>query len=291
MYNPQLDAFIRVAQLGSFTKAAESFYVTPSAMIQQINNLEKDLGVQLFARTRKGVQLTPAGEYLLKESQVFIKKSWEIRAQVQRIEQSQRARIRVGTYLLHKLRQFGPLWQAFKEEHPDCELDIVDTGAARARIAEVDLIECVKDGEPWQRGLEFLQITTTPIAVAAPVGSQAAQCERLTYDDLKGKTVVTIRRGMSRELDHLGDALRTQGTHVLEVEAYDLSVFSMCEVNGYYLQIPACWGDLHDGMRVIPCDWAYALPYGFFYKPDPQGMLKAFIAFAKKRIEEETGGR
>ena len=64
MYNRQLDTFLKVAELGSFSKAAEALYITPSAVIQQINNLEQSLQVNLFIRTKRGTHLTPAGEYL-----------------------------------------------------------------------------------------------------------------------------------------------------------------------------------------------------------------------------------
>lgn len=40
MYNPQLATFIRVADAGSFSKAAEASYITPTAVIKQINLLE-----------------------------------------------------------------------------------------------------------------------------------------------------------------------------------------------------------------------------------------------------------
>lgn len=45
MYNPQLETFLRVADLGSFNKAAEQNYITPTAVIKQINLLESELGV------------------------------------------------------------------------------------------------------------------------------------------------------------------------------------------------------------------------------------------------------
>lgn len=50
MYNPQLETFIRVADAGSFSKAAEQAFITPTAVLKQINLLEADLGVQLFNR-------------------------------------------------------------------------------------------------------------------------------------------------------------------------------------------------------------------------------------------------
>ena len=54
MYNPQLETFLCVAEVGSFNKAAERLYISPPAVIKQINLLEENLGVQLFERTHRG---------------------------------------------------------------------------------------------------------------------------------------------------------------------------------------------------------------------------------------------
>lgn len=62
LYNPQLDTFLRVADAGSFSKAAEEMYITPTAVIKQINLLEGSLGVMLFIRTHRGLHLTEAGK-------------------------------------------------------------------------------------------------------------------------------------------------------------------------------------------------------------------------------------
>ena len=64
LYNPRLDVFINVANAGSFTKAAKEEYITPAAVMKQINLLEKELGVQLFERTHQGLCLTNAGHTL-----------------------------------------------------------------------------------------------------------------------------------------------------------------------------------------------------------------------------------
>lgn len=49
MYNPQLDTFVAVAEQGSFSKAAEKLYITPTAVMKQINALESHLGFALFS--------------------------------------------------------------------------------------------------------------------------------------------------------------------------------------------------------------------------------------------------
>ena len=58
MYNPQLDTFICVVEAGSFSKAADKLYISLPAVIKQINSLENNLGVQLFARTHRSEEHT-----------------------------------------------------------------------------------------------------------------------------------------------------------------------------------------------------------------------------------------
>ena len=57
--------FIAVAELRSFTKAAEASFVAQSALSQQISRLEHELGTPLFVRGKRGAELTAAGQLLL----------------------------------------------------------------------------------------------------------------------------------------------------------------------------------------------------------------------------------
>ena len=83
MYNPQIETFIKVADAGSFNKAAEKLYITPTAVIKQINLLEKALEVVLFERTHRGLVLTKAGKSLYQDAKYIIRycKDSVIRAQ------------------------------------------------------------------------------------------------------------------------------------------------------------------------------------------------------------------
>ena len=68
MYDKHLDSFIVIAESGSFSSAADKLFISRTALIQQINLLEKELGFQLFNRHNKGVCLTPSGEYFYQEA-------------------------------------------------------------------------------------------------------------------------------------------------------------------------------------------------------------------------------
>lgn len=72
MYNHQLKHFFGIADAGSFNKAAEQSFVTPTAVIKQINLLEADLDVKLFERTHRGLTLTKAGMSLYNDAKYVI---------------------------------------------------------------------------------------------------------------------------------------------------------------------------------------------------------------------------
>lgn len=64
----QLSYMIAVAEVGSFTLAAEQVFVTQPTLSMQIQKLEDELGVQIFNRTKKPIRLTKVGEKILKQA-------------------------------------------------------------------------------------------------------------------------------------------------------------------------------------------------------------------------------
>ena len=68
----QLEYFICAAELLNFTKAAEKFYISQTAISQQIKSLEESLNVQLFVRSNRKVMLTPAGKVFFEKAKIVV---------------------------------------------------------------------------------------------------------------------------------------------------------------------------------------------------------------------------
>ena len=68
----QLKYFVAVAEQRSFTKAANQYYLSQTAVTQQVRALEESLGVQLLDRNSRPVSLTPAGAVFLKEAKAIL---------------------------------------------------------------------------------------------------------------------------------------------------------------------------------------------------------------------------
>ena len=287
MYNKHLDTFIKVAELGSFSKAAEALYITPSAVIQQMNNLESDLQAKLLVRTKQGTTLTAAGALVHDKGREVVRISEETRRELLAMQEREQSEITVGTTLIYKCRLLYELWTRFQGVTMRYHVKMVEMTSDANLYFNVDIIEGVEDGAIWQKNRRFLELCTVPIACAVPRNHPLAGKKILTYEDMKGQTLVTITSGMSQELDQLRQEAEQNGVIVADVEKYDLSVFSMCIMNGYLLQIPACWRDIHSDMVTIPCEWDYALPYGICYKEELSKPVREFIAFVEKLCENE----
>ena len=83
MYNPQLETFIQVVEAGSFNKAAEKMFISPPAVIKQMNLLERSIGIALFVRTHRGLVLTEGGKSFYQDAKYIMQycKDSVIRAQ------------------------------------------------------------------------------------------------------------------------------------------------------------------------------------------------------------------
>ena len=107
MYNPQLDTFICVVEAGSFSKVADKLYISLPAVIKQINSLENNLGVQLFARTHRGLVVTAAGESLYQDAKYMVNYSKEAIERAKKAGNDEDDVIRVG--ISHRRRS---LWNS-----------------------------------------------------------------------------------------------------------------------------------------------------------------------------------
>lgn len=282
MYNRQLDTFLKVAELGSLSKAAEALYISPSAVLQQINNLESSLGTKLFHRTQRGTSLTETGNILYTEGPKLISISREIRDQISALQNQEHHEICVGTSPIEQCHLFYSWWNRFSMGRPKIHIRIkpISSIGNQQDRADVDIIEGVYVGDLCSDEFDFLQLTTVPIVHAVWKGHHLAKKKLLRYEDMRGETMVTLSGdNLSDHIKQLRTEAEEYGIHVITTEYYDISTFTMCVVNGYILQTPLSGRFAHSEMVTIPCDWTYSLPYGLYYRKNASPLLNSFISF------------
>ena len=290
MYNPQLDAFIKVADSGSFSKAAEAMYISAPAIIQQINLLEAGCGFKLFVRSNHGVKLTPAGQSLYEDAKTIIRLSQDALNKARGVAESSETTVRIGTSLLYKCRLLPDLWARISEKHPELKIEILSMTEYQNRGEvfkslgiEFDLFEGIYGSTGWDGLCQFLELDRTPVCCAVAKNHRLAGMKKLTMQDLNGEYLVMPVEGVSKEID----AFRKDVTvhyptvQIVDSKRYDIDTFTLCEVNGYILITQPVYTDIHSNLVTIPLETYYTLPYGLMYANNPTSATKKFIGAIK----------
>ncbi len=118
----QMEYFVRVAELGSFTRAAIVLDVAQPALSRQIRLLEVELRQSLLIRNGRGVSLTPAGKLLLEHSRGILRQVERAREELDRVRGALTGRVAVGLPPSLGKRLTVPLTRAFRQRLPEASL-------------------------------------------------------------------------------------------------------------------------------------------------------------------------
>ena len=121
----QLRYYQAVVQCRSFTEAAEKCHISQSAISQQIQSLEQELGVQLIKREKRKFDLTPAGEYFYRKSLVLVADYENLVRETQRIGRDDIARVRIGYLLTYGGEELQLAVSDFTKKYPEVDIRIV----------------------------------------------------------------------------------------------------------------------------------------------------------------------
>jgi DNA-binding transcriptional LysR family regulator len=140
----QIKYFQSVVRCGSFTEAAEQNFISQSAISQQIQALEKELGVTLLERKKRKFALTPAGEYFYKKSLVLTADFEKLCRETVHIAQKDETALRIGYLKCYSGLEFQQAVSDFSTKYPDVSISIINGNHEdlydALRLGSVDLI-------------------------------------------------------------------------------------------------------------------------------------------------------
>ncbi len=120
----QIKYFQSVVRLGNFSKAADECYISQSAISQQVQALERDLGVALLKRENRRFSLTPAGEYFYRQSLTLTEDFDRLCRETTRIARGNDYTLRIGYLKGYGGAEFQQAVAEFFARHPDISIDI-----------------------------------------------------------------------------------------------------------------------------------------------------------------------
>ena len=280
MLRTQLITFLKVCETGSFTSAAAASYISPSAVLQQMRTLEKELGVTLFERTAKGVALTPAGEYLKQRGNILYQENMVLHREIQNAAVHSQT-ICIGTSIMEKCRLLYDLWILFSEENKDCEIQMLNIDAWHKIPERTDLIESVSSNVDWQREWKFFEICKVPFGFAVAAGHPLSKKTVLSLEDLKEISVITLNEDSSPEVSAVIGYLKKAGISITCQREPEVNTLWGHGFRRSALLVPMCWKDIMINSVTIPFEKEFPIPYGIFYRPVPGAAVQKFLGFIK----------
>ena len=296
MYNPQIKTFLQVADRGSFSKAAESLFVTPASVMKQMNALEERLELKLLDRTNQGIALTDAGRAIYDAAKKMIAESEDAVRKAKAVQQQATKTIRIGSSFLNPGKVLIDLWNRINPASREYRFKIVPYDDDRDQILSVvkslgsklDFMVGSFNSQQMLRICGFYELGQYRLCVAAPRNHRLADKKQLSLCDLHGERLIMVKGGDTVQLDEFRDKLKMTHPQILFEDThyfYDLETFNACEATGALLLTLDAWADIHPSLVTLPVDWDFTVPYGLLYAPNLSLEAAAFLSTIKEKIE------
>lgn len=190
----QLQYFRTVARLEHMTKAAQEIRIAQPALSKTIARLEEDLGVQLFERKGRNIQLNSFGKVFLKKVEIALSALEEGRKEVKDLARIEGGRVFIST-TTHKC--FSDLIGTFLSEHPDIKLQISQASnnekVKQLRNGDIDF--CITFPPLEVEGIAGKSFLTEEILLAVPTTHRFADRKRIDLSQLFDDAFISIKEG------------------------------------------------------------------------------------------------
>jgi DNA-binding transcriptional LysR family regulator len=209
-----LRTIVAVARHRSLTKAGEELYLTQSAISQQIRRLERELGIEVFRRTSRSVELTAEGQVILGYAQRVLAEVDGLQSELEELTGLLSGQLRIGgVYPTGPYDLFGMLAD-FRAAHPGVAVHMVeDTQDDVLAALRADELDCAFTAlDPDALGDEFAAtlLWQEEIVVALPAGHRLCARQRVTLHELAEEDLIAyrdnsaLRRRLERTMAELG---------------------------------------------------------------------------------------
>ncbi len=286
MYNHQLDAFIKAADYGSFTKASQALFITPAALAQQVNLLEKHIGAVLLNRTRRGVSLTPAGAVVYNAAVRIKRLSSETIESVAGMTSDSENVIRINRIPTTKYRYLKKYIHLMQAKCPSVRIEYVGFSDQQHPVFKanelIDFSEGVFFDAPLA-GYGFIKLLDSPLCVALSEKHPLRGRVAIDPSELSISPIYMIPEGVSSQMDTLRSLFTMNGVQILDAPyMYTEDIFQICREKGYGLICPAIWQDLHPDIQVHMLTTTVLIPYGIAYFEPLSPVAQRFLNLIKK---------
>lgn len=280
-----LQTFITIAEEGSFVQAAEKLQYAQSTITVQMQQLEKELNLELFNRQHKKVRLTLAGQSLLSHAIHVLGQVERMQQELHDLAAGESGTLRVGIVEPIAQLQLPTVIETFSQNYPHVHLVIETFGTIR-------IAECVATGEldlgfstlPFQEtGLLFDLLMNEPMVLLLAQEHPLNHCSMLSLSDLVHERILLSNPPCAYRTA-VEQAFLARGMPMpMSIELGSLATLKQCVLQGVGIALmPHITAyPLLEGIVIRTlADWDLHLPFGFITRSSPVLPRKAVLAFA-----------
>ncbi|MEP9406763.1 LysR family transcriptional regulator [Peribacillus frigoritolerans] len=199
-------AFVKAAEFGSFTKAAEALDYTQSGISRMINDLETEWGVFLFERGRAGISLTSDGLKLLPQLKRICNEHEILLTQIEDLHDMQSGMIRIGTFSSVATHWLPNIIRIFKKDYPKIDFELllgdyteIESWILNGRV-DFGFVRL-----PSKTELETTFLEQDRLLVVIPQNHPLANCEKFPINDLLNSPFMLLEKGAKAEISEIFD--------------------------------------------------------------------------------------
>jgi len=205
---------VALADTLHFGRAAERLHISQPPLSQQIRQLEDELGVRLFDRTQRRVQLTAAGELFVQEARLVLTQVDHAGKVGERMRQGEEGQLFIGVAGPADADYFVEIMRTFAKRHPHVRVIIRNMSTAeQVRAIQEKRLHAGFVTPPVDHpDLVFETVLHEPIVLAVPRGHALAARQRVPLTALAGESLILFSRAMGPGFfDAIASACRSAG--------------------------------------------------------------------------------
>ena len=193
----QLEVFVKVSELRSFSKAAEALFLTQPTVSEHVRALEEELGLRLLDRLGRGAVPTKAGRLLLSYAQRILQLQRDARQALEQFQGRMSGELVVGASSIPGEYVLPTLIGRFKDKYPDISISLLigDTRRALDWILDGQVEVAVVGAQIPNRGLEYRELMTDELVVVVSSDHPWRAKKTVTLDEVKAEPLIVRERG------------------------------------------------------------------------------------------------
>jgi DNA-binding transcriptional LysR family regulator len=193
----RLEVFAKVAELGSFSRAAEALYLTQPTISEHVRALEEELGIQLLDRLGRVTAPTPAGQLLLGYARRLLALSHEAEQALNHFQGRMRGQLVLGGSTIPGEYLLPALIGGFKAKYPDISITLLigDSREVNEWVEEGRIEVGMVGARSTARVLETRDLMPDELVVVVPPMHPWAGRETVSLEDIKPEPLILRERG------------------------------------------------------------------------------------------------